>query len=315
MNLAAGQRIVVARNPAVFQSVHGMGINLASIGYAAANLSNGGERITLIGPFGEILQDFTYQDAAPWPISPDGGGYSLEIINPLGDPENPANWRASAAVGGSPGTGGAPAIPGDYDGNAAVEQADYIVWKTKFGSTVASGTGADGNMDGSIDAADYVIWRKNVGMSPARGTSVLFGVESSNPMPVAMAANSAAPAEQPLNTATRPHVSSMFLEPDSHYTGSRWRWMHYPPTPVQARGGRELLALCNAFLLNLDLPVIQQRFRNAAESTNVDSILDRNLDESAVVGPELHTSRQNSRRIVSNHDVDCAAVDSALEQL
>jgi hypothetical protein len=173
INLAAGQRIVVARNPAVFQSVYGTGINLEPTGYAGANLSNGGERITLIGPFGETLQDFTYHDTAPWPTSPDGGGRSLEIIDPLGDPTNPANWRASAASGGSPGTASAPPTPGDYDGNGTVEQSDYGAWRSTFGSTPPAGKGADGNNNGVIDAADYVIWRRNLGMPQAAGASIV----------------------------------------------------------------------------------------------------------------------------------------------
>ncbi|MEM6496393.1 MAG: hypothetical protein AAF709_06680 [Pseudomonadota bacterium] len=50
-------------------------------------------------------------------------------------------------------------LPGDYDGNGAVEQADYTVWSQTYGSTVFSGRGADGNLDGVIDAADYTVWR------------------------------------------------------------------------------------------------------------------------------------------------------------
>src|SRR2546426_287274 len=44
-----------------------------------------------------------YKDSGGWPTAPDGGGYSLEIIDPNGDPDDPANWRASAAQNGTPG--------------------------------------------------------------------------------------------------------------------------------------------------------------------------------------------------------------------
>ena len=157
--LAAGARIIVARNPAVFQSVYGNGINVASIGYGEANLSNGGERITLVGPLGETLQDFEYDNVAPWPATPDGNGPSLEIIDPLGDAAAPANWRASATVGGSPGAATA-SITGDYDGNAVVDDADRMHWRASFGLAVPPGTGADGNGDGMVDTADFVVWRK-----------------------------------------------------------------------------------------------------------------------------------------------------------
>jgi hypothetical protein len=172
VNLAAGARIIVARNPAVFESVYGPGYNVLPAGYGADNLSNGGERIVLGGPLGETLQDFTYDDAAPWPTSPDGGGPTLEIVNALGDPDDPANWRASWYVNGSPGASG---VPGDYDGNGVVEQADYGVWRSKFGLPVAVGTSADGNRDGMVDAADYIVWRKAM-TPPGSGAAIAASV-------------------------------------------------------------------------------------------------------------------------------------------
>ena len=48
--LAAGERIVVARDVAVFQSVYGTAINVAPTGFAPRNLSNGGESIVVHGP-------------------------------------------------------------------------------------------------------------------------------------------------------------------------------------------------------------------------------------------------------------------------
>ena len=92
VSLAAGERIVVARSPAVFQAVYGAGIRVAPVGYGNANLSNGGERIALLGPLGETLQDFVFNNSAPWPAAADGGGPSLEIIDPLSDPSKPSNW-------------------------------------------------------------------------------------------------------------------------------------------------------------------------------------------------------------------------------
>ncbi|MCO6046872.1 lamin tail domain-containing protein [Aeoliella sp. ICT_H6.2] len=163
--LAPGDYIIVARDVATFESVYGTDLNVALGGFGDRNLSNGGERITLLDANGLLIQSFEYSDDAPWPTSPDGQGQSLEIVDPLGDASDPANWRASLYWGGSPGNEGYP-LPGDYDANGLVDQADYQVWKAAFGSSVATvGFGADGNRDGEISLADFIVWRNHLGLT------------------------------------------------------------------------------------------------------------------------------------------------------
>lgn len=69
------------------------------------NLSNGGERIALVHATGAPLQSFVYNDAAPWPTSADGSGFSLVPVSYdlNADYNNPVFWRASSRIGGSPG--------------------------------------------------------------------------------------------------------------------------------------------------------------------------------------------------------------------
>jgi len=55
------------------------------------------------------------------------------------------------------------ALPGDYNTDLVVDNADYLQWQATFGQTVPLGTGADGNGNGTIDAADYTVWQTHLG--------------------------------------------------------------------------------------------------------------------------------------------------------
>jgi hypothetical protein len=171
--LGAGQRYVVARTPSTLQGAYGGTINMAAAGYAPQNLSNGGETITLVGPQG-ALQSITYGDSAGWPTSPDGGGKSLEIIDPFGAPSDPRNWRASYYQGGSPGTDGAPPIvAGDANNDGDVNGSDFLAWQRGLGTTPLRGVAANGDFDGDrdVDSMDLAALRSNWG-APTSGVAI-----------------------------------------------------------------------------------------------------------------------------------------------
>jgi hypothetical protein len=166
LTLAPGARIIVARSPGIFTQAYGAGITVAAAGYFDQNLSNGGETVTLLGPLGEVLQTIAYDDAAGWPTAPDGNGKSLEIIDPLGDPSSPSNWRASYYTGGSPGTEGlAPAVPADFDNDGHVNGNDFLAWQRGLGTPQLQGEAVKGDADGDrdVDANDLALWRTNYG--------------------------------------------------------------------------------------------------------------------------------------------------------
>ena len=98
--LAPGQVIVLANsaNPAAFAERY-PGVNV--FGYFGGRLDNGGERIAIQKPTGEIVLAVTYGDSGGWPKEADGLGYSLEMIDPAGDPNAPSNWRATSFNGTS----------------------------------------------------------------------------------------------------------------------------------------------------------------------------------------------------------------------
>lgn len=101
--LAANGRIVLGSNTDTNAwKARYPGVNAA--GWFGGNLNNAGERITLFDRFGNIITSVDYSDGGGWPTAADGDGYSLEIINVHGDPDDPANWQASGQMHGSPGS-------------------------------------------------------------------------------------------------------------------------------------------------------------------------------------------------------------------
>lgn len=74
-----------------------------TIGTYTGALSNGGETLTLRDSSNSIVVSMTYDDASPWPLSPDGSGHSLELKNPTLAESDVANWGGSMQPGGTPG--------------------------------------------------------------------------------------------------------------------------------------------------------------------------------------------------------------------
>ncbi len=98
--LAPGAFFVLARNPAAFTAKH-PGVPVSGI--YSNRLDNGGEKLALSHLLGVNVLSVTYDNNPPWPITPDGLGFSLVRAGLAGDPDAPASWRASTNPGGSPG--------------------------------------------------------------------------------------------------------------------------------------------------------------------------------------------------------------------
>lgn len=104
--LEPGEFVVLAANQAVFAERYPeveIGGTFDKNGIFDGNLSNSGEQIILKDLIGNVVAFIEYDDENGWPLSADGLGDSLVLINPNGDPTNPHNWRASADLYGSPG--------------------------------------------------------------------------------------------------------------------------------------------------------------------------------------------------------------------
>lgn len=93
--LAAGATWLIVKDPVAFARRYpGIAFN----GVYQGKLSNGGDTVSWIHPQGVILGELTYSDQAPWPVTPDGFGFSLVLDDPVR-----RSYRASTRPGGSPG--------------------------------------------------------------------------------------------------------------------------------------------------------------------------------------------------------------------
>lgn len=86
----------------------------------------------------------------------------------FGTPSNAATVWVTVA--------GSATLPGDFNGDGVVAQADADFWRANYGE---SGGPADANRDGLVDAADYTTWRDNVGATAASRASLSTSAPSS----------------------------------------------------------------------------------------------------------------------------------------
>jgi hypothetical protein len=168
--LAPGEHAVVVRNQAAFASRYGMNPRVVGV-YGGTiddyRLANEGERLVLQEPGGAIVHDFAYDDRGlGWHATTDGEGASLVALG-LGAPVSswslPMSWRASFAIGGSP--GGPDLMPGDVDGNERVDLADLAAVQTRIGASGVTRALGDVSGDGAVTRIDIAIVAANFGRS------------------------------------------------------------------------------------------------------------------------------------------------------
>ncbi|MDP5169490.1 MAG: choice-of-anchor I family protein, partial [Bacteroidia bacterium] len=103
LSLAAGATVLLAVDTASASSFFGVPF-VYQFGGA---LGNGGESLLLVNSLGDTIDQVIYDDASPWPLgppSPDGGGPSIELINPSLNNNVGVNWFASTTFAGTDGT-------------------------------------------------------------------------------------------------------------------------------------------------------------------------------------------------------------------
>ncbi|YCM44180.1 lamin tail domain-containing protein [Verrucomicrobiaceae bacterium 227] len=131
--LSPGESLIVVNNVAAFEMRYGPGLPLA--GAWEGKLNNAGEQLKLSFGAGEAISDFEYDDATPWPTTPDGAGASLTRIlsATTNDPSLPTSWR-SGTTGGSPGTSDVQRVAGDPQADEDGDELDALL-ELAFGTS------------------------------------------------------------------------------------------------------------------------------------------------------------------------------------
>lgn len=93
--------MVIAKSAAAFSIAYGGSIPIR--GEFPGSLDNGGERLKLVKPGSptvpeEVIDVVRYDDDPPWPIAADGGGPSLQLVDPTRDNSRVANWAVNTGA-------------------------------------------------------------------------------------------------------------------------------------------------------------------------------------------------------------------------
>jgi len=119
-DLAAGEYVVVAADPAALFAEHGV----AALGPWEGKLSNDGERIVLMDKLGAEIDRVDYGTSFPWPTAAGGGGQSMELVDPSLDNDLGGSWRS--------------AVPPDALPRKFLLPASGTGWRWRLGDSEAS---------------------------------------------------------------------------------------------------------------------------------------------------------------------------------
>jgi hypothetical protein len=95
--IKAGEFLILTHDSTAFNNYYGNQTQIA--GDFSFALSNGGDEIKLYDFNNILIDSVSYDDAAPWPLEPDGKGKTLSLKNPDLDNSNAENWSSSLGNG------------------------------------------------------------------------------------------------------------------------------------------------------------------------------------------------------------------------
>jgi hypothetical protein len=131
--------VLLVKNKTDFEALYsGVPAGVPVIQWDEGSLDNAGETLKLKDALGRTIQQFEYKDS--WYLLTDGAGFSLTIIDPLGDLtlwSQKTGWRASTVSGGSPGQGESGLAPGSIVINELLAHSDDMLpdWIELYNTT------------------------------------------------------------------------------------------------------------------------------------------------------------------------------------
>lgn len=161
--LGPGERCLVLANRAAFGTIP-PGVSVA--GQYTGRLANSGDAVRLLGPVGETVDAFAYDDMDE-PLS-DGGGWTLVPVDEAS--LDATRWRLSALMGGSPGgpdLASRPSPMGDTDADGLPD-----VWERRHGLIVGEAASDRGEDDRDGDGVNN-LGEFLAGTDPTQAGSVL----------------------------------------------------------------------------------------------------------------------------------------------
>lgn len=151
--IPANGYLVLASDLQKFSSIHPSVTNV--IGDLKFDFSNNGEELRLFDRNDQPVISFTYSDQAPFPMSADAGGYTMERLDETSSADDGNNWFAGCLLG-SPGRA--------YSGPMAQIASPSS-------NTICSGSSVTLNAN-AISGATYQWYKDNVALSGSTGTNL-----------------------------------------------------------------------------------------------------------------------------------------------
>jgi hypothetical protein len=94
--LPANSFLVLAQDPATLQARYG----ITAVGPWTGSLDNDGEKVNLRDALDEVIDTVDFKSEFPWPITANGNGPSMQLVNPSLDNDLGSSWRSAMPTPG-----------------------------------------------------------------------------------------------------------------------------------------------------------------------------------------------------------------------